>query len=145
MKLSRRTTTAAALTVLALGGTVAATAPASAASATYNGACGTGYHVENWTDVKSSPTAVIGTVYVAYNRDTDLHCAVLVRTKPGTRMFMEVTLDTAPTSGAPVKDYGSYSTYAGPVYLDVSQSDAQCMQWSGSIDIYYNSAQGLCS
>ena len=148
MNLSRRTTNAAALAILALGGTVAATAPASAAtptSAAYNGACGAGYYVQNWTDVKSSQTTVAGTVYVTYSLDTGKHCAVLVRTKPGTRVFMEVTLDTAPSSGAPERDYGSFTTYAGPVYLDVSKSDAQCMEWSGSVDIYYNSVQGLCS
>ncbi|MGQ4437756.1 MULTISPECIES: hypothetical protein [unclassified Streptomyces] len=148
MKLSRRTTTAAALTVLALGGTLAATAPASAATTAagaYNGACGAGYTVQDSMDVKSSQTTVAGTVYVTYSRDTGKHCAVLVRTKPGTRLFMEVTLDTAPTSGAPARDYGSFTTYAGPVYVDASQSDAPCLEWSGTVDIYYNSVQGLCS
>lgn len=148
LKLSRRTTTAAALATLALGGTIAATAPASAATTSagaYNGACGAGYYVQDSLDVKSSQTTVAGTVYVTYSRDTGKHCAVLVRTKPGTRMFMEVTLDTAPSSGAPERDYGSFTTYAGPVFLDASKSDAQCLEWSGTVDIYYNSAQGLCS
>ncbi|WP_203729841.1 hypothetical protein [Streptomyces sp. SID12501] len=59
-----------------------------------------------------------GTAYVIYNHTTREHCAVLVRAKPGTRMFMEVTLDTSPTSGAPARDYGSFKEYAGPVHLD---------------------------
>jgi hypothetical protein len=144
MKLTRRKATAAAsLAALTLAGTVAATAPASAATAgAYNGKCGTGYHVVDSMPVRSA-SATLGTVYVTYNYDTELHCAVLVRTNPGTRMFMEVTLGTWPTSCEPAKNYGSFKEYAGPVYLDASKSNS-CLEWSGTIDIYYNSVRGLC-
>lgn len=148
MKPTRRTAaTATALAALTLGGALATTAPASAATTAgaYNGKCGTGYTVQDRTDIHDSAREVIGTVYVTYSRETGQHCAVLVRTDPGTRTFMEVTLDTSPTSGKPERDYGSYSTYAGPVYVDASQSDAQCLEWSGTIDIYYDSVRGLCS
>ncbi|MFJ2000077.1 hypothetical protein [Streptomyces chartreusis] len=148
MKPTRRTAaTAAALATLALGGTLATTAPASAATTAgaYNGKCGTGYNVQDRTEIHDSARKVIGTVYVTYSRETGQHCAVLVRSNPGTRTFMEVTLDTDPTFGKPERDYGSYSTYAGPVYLDASKSGAQCLEWSGTIDIYYDSVRGLCS
>ncbi|WP_369248297.1 hypothetical protein [Streptomyces sp. R41] len=144
MKLSRRTTTAAALAVLALGGTLAATTPASAATtAAYNGACGTGYHVIASTPIKSSPTTTIGTTYVTYNVGNQGFCAVTVRNNPGARVFMEVTLDTDPTSGNPARDYGSFTTYAGPVYKEHPKA-GECMTWSGSIDIYYNADTSLC-
>ncbi|MFE5819439.1 hypothetical protein ACFQ6S_39265 [Streptomyces sp. NPDC056479] len=148
MKSTRRTAaTAATLAALTLGGTLATTAPASAATTAgaYNGKCGAGYYVQDWTEIRDSARKTIGTVYVAYSRETQQHCAVLVRTNPGTRMFMEVTLDTAPSSGKPERDYGSFSSYAGPVYLDTSDFNAQCLEWSGTVDIYYNSVQGLCS
>ncbi|MEH0424154.1 hypothetical protein [Streptomyces sp. B21-083] len=148
MKLSRRTsTTATALAALILAGTAVATAPASAATTpgAYNGACGPGFSVVNWTEVQSSPTNVIGTVYVTLNYSTGDNCAVLVRTKPGTRMYMQVTLDTWPASSKPVEDHGSFKEYAGPIYLDAATVFQQCLTWSGSIDIYYNSGSGLCA
>ncbi|MDX3753757.1 hypothetical protein [Streptomyces sp. AK08-02] len=147
MKLSRRTA-ATALAALSLVGTAVATAPASAAATApgaYNGACGPGFSVVNWSQVKSSPTNVIGTVYVTFNYSTEDNCAVLVRTKPGTRMYMEVTLDTWPNSSKPVEDHGSFKEYAGPIYLDAATVNGQCLTWSGSIDIYYDGASGLCS
>jgi len=123
MKLSRRTTTAAALAVLALGGTLAATTPASAATtAAYNGACGPGYRVTASTPIKSSPSTTIGTTYVTYNVGNQGFCAVTVRNNPGTRMFMEVTLDTWPTGGNAARDYESFTTYAGPMYKDAPKA-----------------------
>lgn len=136
--------TAGALAILALGGTLAATAPASAATAgAYNGACGTGYEVFTSTPIKSSQTTVAATTYVAYSSADKQWCAVTVRSKPGARVFMEVTLDTWPTSSTPATDAGSYTTFAGPVYKDLPKPGL-CMTWSGSIDIYYNSDNGLC-
>ncbi|MFF7946193.1 hypothetical protein [Streptomyces griseorubiginosus] len=136
--------TAGALAVLALGGTLAATAPASAATTgAYNGACGKGYEVFTSTPIKSSQTTVAATTYVAYSSADKQWCAVTVRSKPGARVFMEVTLDTWQTSTTPARDSGSYTTYAGPVYKDLPAA-GQCMTWSGSIDISYNSGIGLC-
>ncbi|MDQ1041632.1 hypothetical protein QFZ75_008134 [Streptomyces sp. V3I8] len=140
----RKTATAGALAVLALGGTLAATTPASAATAgAYNGACGTGYEVFMETPVNSSQTTVAATTYVAYSAADEQWCAVTVRNKPGARVFMEVTLDTWPASTTPARDAGSYTTFAGPVYKDLPHA-GQCMAWSGAIDIYYNSDVGLC-
>ncbi|MFE7034348.1 hypothetical protein ACFU9Y_28940 [Streptomyces sp. NPDC057621] len=136
--------TAGTLAVLALGGTLAVTAPASAATGgAYNAACGTGYEVFTSTPVKSSPTTVAATTYVAYSSADEQWCAVTVRNKPGARVFMEVTLDTWPASSTPASDAGSYTTFAGPVYKDLPEPGL-CMTWSGAIDIYYNSDRGLC-
>lgn len=136
--------TAGALAVLALGGTLAATTPASASTAgAYNGACGAGYEVFMSTPINSSRTTVAATTYVAYSSTDKQWCAVTVRNKPGARVFMEVTLDTWPTSNSTARDAGSYTTYAGPVYKALPEP-GQCMTWSGSIDIYYNSDRGLC-
>ncbi|MEU5115516.1 hypothetical protein OHA09_35575 [Streptomyces longwoodensis] len=140
----RKAATAGALAVLALGGTLAATAPASAATAgAYNGACGAGYEVFTSTPVMSSQRTVAATTYVAYSSADRQWCAVTVRSKPGARVFMEVTLDTWPTSTTPARDAGSYTAFAGPVYKDLPEP-GQCMTWSGSIDLYYNSDRGLC-
>ncbi|MEV3970302.1 hypothetical protein AB0K68_19470 [Streptomyces sp. NPDC050698] len=141
----RKAATATALAVLALGGTLAATTPASAATPTrYNGACGTGYEVIRATPVHSSQSTIPATTFVTFNRSAAKVCAVTVRTDPGARVFMEVTLDTWPYSSGAAKDSGSYTGYAGPVYKD-APDDGQCLTWSGSFDIYYNSDNGLCT
>jgi hypothetical protein len=141
----RKAATAGALAVLALGGTLAATTPASAATAgAYNGACGKGYDVIRETPIPSSPRTVAATTYVTYSSAEKKMCAVTVRTKPGARVFMEVTLDTWPSANNPARDSGSYTTYAGPVYKDLPDKAGVCFTWSGSIDIYYNSDTGLC-
>jgi hypothetical protein len=80
---------------------------------------------------------------VTYNSAAEQMCAVTVRSSAGARVFMEVTLDTWPSGNAPAKDSGSYTTYAGPVYKHLPEPGV-CMTWSGSVDIYYNSDNGLC-
>ena len=142
----RKAATAGALAVLALGGTLAATTPASAATPTaYNGACGKGYDVIRATPIHStSQTTIPATTFVTYNSAAGKVCAVTVRTNPGTRVFMEVTLDTWPYSSGEVRDSGSYTSYAGPVYKDVPD-DGQCLTWSGTFDIYYTSDNGNCT
>ncbi|MFG2793826.1 hypothetical protein [Streptomyces sp. NPDC048419] len=142
----RKAATAGALAVLALGGTLAATTPASAATPTaYNGACGKGYDVIRATPIhSSSQTTIPATTFVTYNSTAGKVCAVTVRTSPGARVFLEVTLDTWPYSSGEARDSGSYTSYAGPVYKD-APDDGQCLTWSGSFDIYYDSDNGLCT
>ncbi|MFI6558934.1 hypothetical protein [Streptomyces sp. NPDC050534] len=144
--LRRKAATAGALAVLTLAGTLAATTPASAATPTvYNGACGKGYDVIRATPIHStSQTAIPATTFVTYNSTAGKVCAVTVRTNPGARVFMEVTLDTWPYGSGEAKDSGSYSSYAGPVYKD-APDDGQCLTWSGTIGIYYTSDNGLCT
>ena len=65
------------------------------------------------------------------------------RTPAGRAHTPESTLDTWPSGNAPAKDSGSYTTRAGPVYKHLPEPGV-CMTWSGSVDIYYNSDNGLC-
>jgi hypothetical protein len=96
------------------------------------------------TPIRSSQTGTIGTTYVTYSTGADQICAVTIRNDPGPRTFMEVTLDMWPTGGNPARDYGSFTTCAGPMYQDAPKA-GECMSWSGTIDIYYNSDIRLCS
>jgi hypothetical protein len=146
MKLSRRATTATALAVLALGGTLAATTPASAATtrtttqaaptATYNGACGTGYTV-----IDSTPVGNSGKVFLTWNQSTGKNCAVTVRNAVGRQINMEVTLDALGDSDDPSVDSGVYTSYAGPVYVNGRGS---CVAWSGTIGNASASDSGHC-
>jgi hypothetical protein len=140
INLSRRTTTAAALTVLALGGTVAATAPASAATsatATYNGACGTGYKV-----IDSTPVGNVGKVFLTWNESTGKNCAVTIRNTPGAKIYMGVELNIITDhETTPVSDTGQYTSYAGPVYMSAR---GYCTEWYGVIGTATGSDSGHC-
>lgn len=143
MKMSRRATTATALTVLALGGTVAATAPASAATTTraaaasYNGACGTGYKV-----IDSTPVGNSGKVFLTWNQSTGKNCAVTIRNTPGARTYMQVTLKAIDSSEPVAKDSGQYTSYAGPVYIN---GRGYCVAWGGTIGTASAGDSGHCS
>ncbi|MFJ9250715.1 spore-associated protein A [Streptomyces sp. NPDC101776] len=146
MKLSRRTTTAAALATLALGGTVAATAPASAATttsakaaatATYNGACGTGYKV-----IDSTPVGNVGKVFLTWNESTGKNCAVTIRNTPGVKIHMAVELNIDVNyEHNPVVDSGQYTSYAGPVYMSAR---GYCAVWQGVIGTATGGDSGHC-
>ncbi|WP_369186158.1 spore-associated protein A [Streptomyces sp. R08] len=141
LKLSRRTTTAAALTVLALAGTAAATAPASAATvkatATYNGACGTGYKV-----IDSTPVGNVGKVFLTWNESTGKNCAVTIRNAPGAKTYMGVELNIITDhESTPVSDTGQYTSYAGPVYVN---GRGYCTEWYGVIGTATGGDSGHC-
>ncbi|MET7489541.1 spore-associated protein A [Streptomyces sp. NPDC005538] len=145
LNLSRRTTTAAALATLALGGTIAATAPASAATttkaatatATYNGACGTGYKV-----IDSTPVGNVGKVFLTWNESTGKNCAVTIRNAPGAKIFMAVELNVSVGhESTPVVDSGQYTSYAGPVYMPAR---GQCAVWYGVIGTAKGGDSGHC-
>jgi len=136
--------TAGVVAALALGGTLAATAPASAATpGAYNGACGKGYEVFRESAVMPSEKDVEATTYLAYSDKDKRWCAVTVRTKPGARVFMEVTLDHAPSTGSPAKDSGYFKSYAGPVYKDLPEP-GHCMAWSATVGVHHTAERGLC-
>lgn len=143
MKLSRRATTAAALTVLALGGTVAATAPASAATtaraaaASYNGACGAGYKV-----IDSTPVGNSGKVFLTWNESTGKNCAVTIRNTAGAKIHMEVSLGALDSGQPSGRDSGQYTSYAGPVYVN---GRGHCVAWSGTIGTASAGDSGHCS
>ncbi|MFF4797861.1 spore-associated protein A [Streptomyces sp. NPDC001351] len=142
MNLSRHATTAAALTVLALGGTVAATAPASAATtkaaaASYNGACGAGYKV-----IDSTPVGNSGKVFLTWNESTGKNCAVTIRNTPGAKIHMEVTLGALDSGQPTARDSGQYTSYAGPVYIN---GRGHCVAWGGTIGTASAGDSGHCS
>jgi hypothetical protein len=116
---------------LALGGAVAAAATAAVAApttvahaASYNGVCGSSYGVIDSGDLGS-----LGTVYLTYSSSTGKNCVVTVRDNPGTRKSMGAVVSLA---GAPwISDSGSFTTYAGPVYVSAAH---RCIDWGGWID-----------
>jgi uncharacterized low-complexity protein len=147
MKLSRRVTTAAALTVLAVGGAIAGTSPASAATvkpvttksaaAAYNGVCGTGYKV-----IDSTPVGNSGKVYVTWNESTGKNCAVTIRNTTGAKIYMAVELNIVTDhETTPVRDNGKYTSYAGPVYMSAR---GHCIEWLGAIGTATGGDSGHC-
>ncbi|MFJ2608961.1 spore-associated protein A [Streptomyces sp. NPDC091279] len=154
MNLSRRTTTATALAVLALGGSLAATtsasaatttaattratakAPAPAATAVYNGACGTGYTV-----IDSTPVGNSGKTFLTWNQSTGKNCAVTIRNTTGAKISLSVRLEIAGKPATAVVDKGLYTSYAGPVYL---AARGECISWSGTIGSATGGDTGHC-
>ncbi|MFD8275709.1 spore-associated protein [Streptomyces flaveolus] len=116
---------AAALVAVSVGGTTALAAPASAAASVTPGAvCGSGYKTVN-----SAPIGSRGTVYLTYNSANGKNCVVTIRNTVGTAVDMSAYLyvpDTDQGDG----DYGTYTSYAGPVY---AYGKGHCVDWGGSI------------
>lgn len=95
----------------------------------YNGACGSGYSV-----IDSLPISTLGTVYLTYNSNKGENCVVTVRATPGTATYMAAAIELAGDSSSAVVDQGTYTTYAGPVYLHAPGS---CIDWEGQIGSVY--------
>jgi hypothetical protein len=116
---------AAALVAVSVGGTTALAAPASAAASVTPGTvCGSGYKTVN-----SAPIGSRGTVYLTYNSSNGNNCVVTIRNTVGTAVDMSAYLyvpDTDQGDG----DYGTYTSYAGPVY---AYGKGHCVDWGGSI------------
>jgi hypothetical protein len=100
---------------------LASPAPASAAS--YSGECGSGYGVVNSASVPG------GTVHLTYNNSNGRNCVVVTRSSPGSAMNMDASLKRSDSTSWKT-DPGSFTTYAGPVYLDAA---GHCVDWGGSI------------
>ncbi|EYF02780.1 hypothetical protein [Chondromyces apiculatus] len=92
-------------------------------AATYNGVCGSGYHVI------ASHALSGGTVFLTYNSSTGKNCVVTVRNTSGARLPMTARVSKA---GQPwIVDSGQFTTYAGPVYVYAPHA---CIDWGGSIN-----------
>jgi hypothetical protein len=121
-------------------GVVAQTAPRGAApgagpvvpATAYNGACGSGYVQKD-----SMALSTLGVVYLTYNSSNGYNCVVTVRANPGTKLYMEAGVELYGT-GTYKADFGLYTTYAGPVYL---QAPGQCINWWGHIDTEFKEQQ----
>ncbi|MER7721802.1 spore-associated protein [Streptomyces flaveolus] len=116
---------AAALVAVSVGGTTALAAPASAAASVTPGAvCGSGYKTVN-----SAPIGSRGTVYLTYNSSNGKNCVVTIRNTVGAAVDMFAYL-YVPDTGQGDGDYGTYTSYAGPVY---AYGKGHCVDWGGSI------------
>ncbi|MEU6097664.1 spore-associated protein A [Streptomyces sp. NPDC047079] len=119
---------AAAIAALAVPAGLLVTAPTASAAATaaYNGLCGSGYVVVN-----SAAIANVGTVYLTYNSKTGKNCVVTKRNTVGspTYMFAYLNVVGRPETEAAV-DEGQYRSYAGPVY---KYAPGVCVEWGGGI------------
>ncbi|MEU7136609.1 spore-associated protein A [Streptomyces sp. NPDC046261] len=121
---------AAATTVTALvaGAGTSVAAPADAA-ATYNRECGTGY-----AQVNQIPIPGRGTVFLAYNSATGKNCVVTKRnSSTGSRLWVGSWIQRDKDLKSKQEQYGFYTSYAGPVYLDAK---GKCVDWGGEIDGY---------
>ncbi|MGW1059724.1 hypothetical protein [Micromonospora rubida] len=113
-------------TVAALAATAVAVTGAPAQAAAYNGACGSGYTVIDKMDAGNGR----GTIFLTYN--SGWNCVVTVSNTPGTKQFMSAMVER---SGANwVRDEGTYSQYAGPVY---AYAPNDCVDWGGIVGDKY--------
>ncbi|MFJ5777708.1 spore-associated protein A [Streptomyces sp. NPDC093094] len=120
----KRIGSAAAVLGLTAAGTLAATGTAAAAS--YNGACGSGYAVIDSKDVGE------GNAFLTYNSSNGYNCVVTVTDTPGVASYLRTNLRLHRTDTVwkyNEQDEGSYKYYAGPVYLSARNS---CIDWGGA-------------
>ncbi|MGK5728133.1 spore-associated protein A [Streptomyces sp. URMC 124] len=118
---------ATTVTTLAVGTGTAVAAPAPAAA--YNRECGAGY-----AQVNQIPIPGRGTVYLAYNAATGKNCVVTKRnTSSGSRLWVGSWIQRNSELKSKQEQYGFYTSYAGPVYLDAK---GKCVDWGGEIDGY---------
>ena len=123
MRIPRRLMSAAAVLGLTITGTALMTGTAAAAS--YNNACGSGYKVIDSMDVGD------GNTFLTYNSSTGYNCVVTVGDAPGTPQILGANLrrhNTTTSWPAGTQDDGVYNYYAGPLYL---YAPGACIDWGG--------------
>lgn len=118
LRISAYAATAGAMTA----GLLVLAAPA--AHAAGYGLCGSGHKL-----IDSAPIGNLGTAYLTWNAGSGQNCLVVVRRDPGTSVRMNALIGRE--DGVQDFDSGSYTTYAGPVYVD---GRGTCIDWSGVID-----------
>jgi hypothetical protein len=99
------------------------TGTGTASAATYNGACGSGYSVID------QHSLVGGTIFLTYSNSTENNCVVTVRNTSGTAVPMNAWIRVSGTTTW-IQDPGSYTRYAGPVYV---HAPGRCIDWGGGI------------
>ncbi|MEV5238423.1 spore-associated protein A [Streptomyces cinnamoneus] len=118
---------ATTVTVLVAGAGTSVAAPARAAA--YNQECGTGYK-----QVNQIPIPDRGTVFLAYNAANGKNCVVTKRnTSTGSALWVGSWLQRDKDLKSKQEQYGFFTSYAGPVYLDAK---GKCVDWGGEIDGY---------
>ncbi|MBV2355417.1 spore-associated protein [Streptomyces sp. J2-1] len=138
MRFNRSVLTGAAIVALAVAGTTALAGPASAApNTTPQKVCGSAYKTVN-----SAPIGSLGTVYLTYNSANGKNCVTTIRKNTGTAVDVSAYLNVADTN-AYADDYGTYTSYAGPVTLI---GKGHCVNWGGHIDnVYVNVNNTNCA
>ncbi|MFF7725710.1 spore-associated protein A [Streptomyces sp. NPDC008001] len=118
---------ATTVTALVVGTGTAGAAPAPAA--TYNRECGSGY-----VQVNQIPIPGRGSVLLAYSAATGKNCVVTKRnTSTGSPLWVGSWIQRNQELKSKQEQYGFYTSYAGPVYLDAK---GKCVDWGGEIDGY---------
>ncbi|MGW1061588.1 hypothetical protein [Micromonospora rubida] len=118
---------AAAVVAIAVGMAALLTGPTAAHAADKNpysasGLCGAGYYV---LDV--NPADGDYYIYVLYNRSTGKNCVVTLKQNHlGVKTPVDARVKVQ--GGSWVVDRGSFSYYAGPVYVNAAD---KCIQWGG--------------
>ncbi|WP_330290542.1 spore-associated protein A [Streptomyces sp. NBC_00576] len=103
--------------------TTVATAP-SAAAATYNNGCGSGYVVVN-----SASVGTVGTVFLTYNSSSGKNCVVTVRNSSGSGIEICESITNENGASQSMCEQNR-TTWGGPVTISAA---GQCVTWSGSI------------
>ncbi|WP_371776938.1 spore-associated protein A [Streptomyces sp. NBC_01438] len=117
--------TAILTAVASLSAVALIAAPAASAAGTYNGACGSGYKL-----VDSLPNGDATTVFLTWNASTGKNCVVhqIVTSKGSERWSIGVWISRSVAGGVRHQDYGAFTSYAGPVYVDAVGT---CIDWGG--------------
>ncbi|WP_310723378.1 spore-associated protein A [Streptomyces sp. N2A] len=151
MKPMRRAVVATVLASAATVGSVAFALPASAADssaasaadrsaasavAAYNGVCGAGYKVVDFSNI-----GTLGTAYLTWNATTGENCAVTVRARTGAAVYMHAKVFQTNNTQVSASDSGAYTSYAGPVYIPAR---FECVTWRGQIADQYVTGAGHC-
>ena len=127
MKTSVLSRIGAGATALAAGVTAVVMAPGAAFASDVNpysasAICGSGYSV-----IDKAVSEGKYYMYLLYNSGNGKNCAVtLKQTNLGTKTLTDVYL--LGKNGTADEDYGSYTYYAGPVYVSAA---SQCIEWGG--------------
>ncbi|MEU8709847.1 spore-associated protein [Streptomyces sp. NPDC048565] len=133
MRIARNLAAVGTVAVLAVGGTAAFGATASAApNVTPQGVCGAAYKTVN-----SAPVGSLGTVYLTYNASNGQNCVATIRANPGTAVSMSAYV-YVPETDEWAGDDGDFTSYAGPGYV---QGKGHCVSWGGHIDNLYVSVE----
>ena len=102
--------------------------------------CGSGYSV-----IDKAVSEGKYYMYLLYNSSNGKNCAVtLKQSSLGTKTLTDVYL--LAENGTSDEDYGSYTSYAGPVYVSAAN---QCIEWGGFVTVSggtasYNSGWEHC-
>jgi hypothetical protein len=121
---------AAAAAAVVAGATALAVGPGAAYASDVNpnsasALCGSGYKV-----IQTHATEGAFYTYLLYNSSNGKNCAVTLKQKNlGTKNTTDVYLLSQKTQKS-AEDFGSYTSYAGPIYLS---APGECVKFGGSV------------